>query len=60
MTQIKKIIGLMFKQGHALKTENTFFEEIVLSKSTIYFQINLYKLVNKHSHLRWSTLFARY
>ena len=61
MTQKKKIIGLVFKQGDNLKnckeTED-FFETLGLSKSTIYFNINFFKFVNKYPRLKIMPLFA--
>ena len=51
LTQEKKIVGLLIKQGYILKKFNDkehFFETVGLSKSTIYFKINIYKFVKKY------------
>lgn len=57
-TQIKKIIGLMFRQGVILKdfkeTENI-YETVGLSRSSIYSKINLYNFVKKYRRTQHST-----
>ena len=58
-THNKKGIGYICKLGQLLKkfkdTEH-FFDNVDQSRSTIYFEISLYKFLNKYSLLKNSTL----
>ena len=58
-THNKKGIGYIGKLGQLLKkfkdTEH-FFDNVDQSRSTIYFEISLYKFLNKYSLLKNSTL----
>ena len=59
----KKDYAYVLKQGYILKKfKNTeqFFETLGLSKCTVYFKINLYKLIKKYPHLKNPHLSVQY
>ena len=59
----KNDYAYVLKQGYILKKfKNTeqFFETLGLSKCTIYFKINLYKLIKKYPHLKNPHLSVQY
>lgn len=63
MTQKKKIIGLLYRQCYLLKKfkdTRSFWETLGISKSTIYFKMNLYSLIKKHRRLHNSALSSNY
>ena len=63
MTQKKKIIGLLYRQCYLLKKfkdTRSFWETLGISKSTIYFKMNLYSLMKKYRRLHNSALSSNY